>query len=121
VKILTTESHPPSTAKGTRPKQLVEVKIAERLFDGPVFGFFQALGELARQHVFLGALGLDGGAELGFDGLCLVSEEPRRVVQIDRRRPHRGDVGEDDAEPAVDDQLGAAAGAIELEGLGRLF
>ena len=59
---------------------------------GRVFRLLQALGELAGQHVFLGSLGFDRSAEFRFDGIFMLAEMARGVVQIDRGRPHRCDM-----------------------------
>jgi KipI family sensor histidine kinase inhibitor len=45
----------------------------------------------------------------------MLAEMTGRVVEINRGRAHRSDVGEDDAERAIHSELRVAAGAIELE------
>ena len=66
---------------------LVQVEIAERLFDGAVFGLLQAFGKFARKHVFLRFFGFHRRAEFRFDGILVLAKQARGVVEIDRRRP----------------------------------
>jgi len=63
-------------------RDLIEIEIAERLFDGAVFGFFQAFGKFSGENVFLGFFGFDGGAKLRFDRFGLLAQEAGRVVKI---------------------------------------
>jgi hypothetical protein len=65
---------------------LIEVKIAQRFFDGAIFSFLQSFSEFAREDVLFGFLGLDRSAEFCFDGFGLRAQEPCGVVQINRRR-----------------------------------
>ena len=61
---------------------LIEIEIAQRLFDGAVFGFLQAFGKFPGENVFFGFFGFDGGAEFRFDGFGLPAQERGRIVQI---------------------------------------
>ena len=93
----------------------IQVEIAERLFYRGVLGFLQAFGKFAREDVFFGSFGLDGGAEFCFDGFVVLAKKPRRVVQIDRGGPYRRHVGQDDAQLPIHGEVGAASGALGCE------
>jgi hypothetical protein len=81
----------------------IEVKIAERFFDGSILGLFEALGKFAREDVLFRLFGLDGRTELRFDGVRLLAQVPCRVVEVDRRRTlWRRNVREHGAERAID-------------------
>jgi hypothetical protein len=95
----------------------IEIEIAERLFDGAVFGLLQAFGEFSGEDVFLGFFGFDGGTELRFDCFGLLAQESRSVVKINGRwRLGRRNVREDYSEFAIESELRVAARAIGFEG-----
>src|SRR5580700_1867540 len=94
----------------------IEIKIAERFFDGSVLGLFEALGKFAREDVLFRLFSLDRRAEFRFDGVRLLAQVPCRVVEVDRRRTLRGrNVRKYGAERAIHGQLRAAARAIQFE------
>src|ERR1700722_19601687 len=97
--------------------RLVEIKIAERLFDGRVFGFLQAFGEFAREDVFFRFFGFHRETEFFFDAIALLAEEAGCVVEVDGRRSFHDFVGEHDFEFGIDGQLGVAARAVYVDGL----
>ena len=95
----------------------IEIEIAERLFDGAVFGFLQAFGKFSGEDVFLGFFGFDGGAELCFDRFGLLAQESRGIVKINGRwRLGRRNVREHHSEFAIESELRVAARAIGFEG-----
>src|SRR3984957_17101870 len=95
----------------------IEIEIAERLFDGAVFGFLQAFGKFSGENVFLGFFGFDGGAELRFDRFGLLAQESRGIVKINGRwRLGRRNVREDYSEFSIESELRVAARAIGFKG-----
>ena len=62
--------------------RLIEVEVAERLFDGRVFGFLQAFGKFAGQNVFLVSFSFHRRPELRFHSVLLLPKQTRRIVQI---------------------------------------
>ena len=98
-------------------RDLIEIEIAERLFDGSVFSLLQALGKFSGENVFLGFFSFDGCAELRFDSFGLLAQEPRGIVKINRRwRLRRRDVREHHSEFAIESELRVAARAVSFEG-----
>ena len=105
------------TTGAFRIRDSIEIEIAERLFDGAVFGFLQAFGKFSGEDVFLGFFGFDGGAELRFDCFGLLAQESRGIVKINGRwRLGRRNVREHHSEFAIESELRVAAGAIGFEG-----
>ena len=105
------------TPKLSAFRDLIEIEIAERLFDGSVFSLLQALGKFSGENVFLGFFSFDGCAELRFDSFGLLAQEPRGIVKINRRwRLRRRDVGEHHSEFAIESELRVAARAVSFEG-----
>src|ERR1700722_12381972 len=95
----------------------IEIEIAERLFDGAVFGFLQAFGKFSGENVFLGFFGFDGGAKLCFDRFGLLAQESRGVVKINGRGRLGGrNVREHHSEVAIKSELRVAAGAVGFKG-----
>ena len=105
----------PDTAASGRQSS-VEIKIANRFFDGLVLGFFQALGKLSRENIFLRAFRFHRLAKFLFDTLGLFPEQARRIVEINgRRRLRRRNVRENDGKFRVNCQLGLTAWAIDFD------
>lgn len=100
------------------PEGSVEIEVANRLLDWGVLRLLQPLGEFSREHIFLRALGFNRRAELRLDCFIMLAKKPCSVVEIDGgRRLRWWDVREDDAEAAINRQLGRAAGTTHLERL----
>jgi hypothetical protein len=98
-------------------RDLVEIEIAERLFDGAVFSFLQALGKFSGQNIFLRFFSFDGRAKLRFDGFGLLAQESRGIIKVNGRRgPGRRDVREHHSEFAIESELRVAARAVSFEG-----
>ena len=105
----------PDAAAGGRQSS-VEIKIANRFFDGLVLGFFQALGKLSREHVFLCAFRFHRLTEFLFDALGLFPEQARGVVEINGwRRLRRRDVRENRGKFRVNCQLGLTTRAFDFD------
>jgi hypothetical protein len=95
----------------------IEIEVAERFFDGAVFGLLQTFGKFSGENVFLGFFCFHGGPELRLDSFGLLAQEARRVVEINgRRRPGRWDVREHHSEITIKSELCVTARAIGFEG-----
>ena len=64
---------PAAGVQPLHPRILVEIEIADRLFDRSIFGLLQAFGELPGKHVFLRLLSFYGCPEFSFDGIGVLS------------------------------------------------
>src|SRR5215472_15077463 len=101
---------------------LIEIEIAEGLFDGSVFGFLQALGKFSGENIFLGFFCFHRRAEFCFHRFALLAQKIGCVVEIDgRRRLWRRHVRKHDAQFPIDSQLRVTAGTFSLKGFAVLL
>ena len=95
---------------------LIEIEIAQRFFDRPVFSLLQAFGKFSRQQIFFRFFCFHRRTEFRLDRVHLLPQQSSRIAQINRRRrPRRSDVRQYRANFAVNRQFRLAAGAIQFE------